>query len=247
GPEDDTEGLSADFLEHFKVLVKSKTLDTFSPLAFYWVNLVDNLVFVLQMWQDADEEGLTDFWTEGEYAEAFMDLSKQGEEVLSITQQLMPLLEGQVLGFYHWHLSALHKAKENPTLYQLIPDLGDHDLGIRIGESHMVAPPDAHPDSPSLPFWSKSFNDGMVSIDDDGGELVGGMQELPFVMLDNKKIFIIGATPTLYNYISSHIENIEKAPDIIKNHSPRCFAALQVFTESIVLFDEPGVVCYSQQ
>lgn len=247
GPDDEVEGLSSDFLEHFKVVIKAKTLDNFSPLSFYWVNLVDNLVYVLQMWQDGDEEGLSDFWTEGEFASAFMDLAKEEEDVLSITEKLMPLLEGQVLGFYHWHLSAHHKAKENPTLYQLVPDLGDHDLGIRVGEKHMVAPPDSHPDSPSLPFWNKSFSDGMVSIDDDGGELVGGMQELPFVNLDNKVVSIKGATPDLDRTISDQVARIERALDIIKKYSPRCFAALETFTESIVLIDEPGVVSYSLQ
>lgn len=247
GPDEEVEGLSSDFLEHFKVVVKAKTLDKFSPLSFYWVNLVDNLVYVLQMWQDGDEEGLTDFWTEGEFSSAFMDLSKEDEHVLTITEKLMPLLEGQVLGFYHWHLSAHHKAKENPTLYQLVPDLGDHDLGIRVGEKHMVAPPDSHPDSPSLPFWSKSFSDGMVSIDDDGGELVGGIQELPFVKLDEKIVTIKGATPALDKNISVYSERIERALEIIKKYSPRSFAALQTFTESIILIDEPGVVSYSLQ
>lgn len=247
GPEDETEGLSQDFLEHFKIVIKSKSLDRFSPLAFYWVNLVDNLVYVLQMWQDGDEEGLTDFWTEGEYAKAYMDLSQQGEDALAITQQLMPLLEGQVLGFYHWHLSAHHKAKENPTLHQLIPDIGDHDLGIRIGEGHIVCPPDSHPDSPALPFWNKSFSEGIVSIDDDGGELVGGMQELPTVALGNKKITIKGATPQLDRQIEEQVERIAKALDIIKAASPRCYAALEMFTESIILIDEPGIVSYSLQ
>lgn len=247
GPEDETEGLSEDFLEHFKFIIKSKALDNYSPLAFYWVNLVDNLVFVLQMWQDADEEGLSDFWTEGEYASAFIQLQEEGQDVLSATQQLMPLLEGQVLGFFHWHLSAHFKAKENSTLYQLVPDLGDHDIGIRVGEKHQVTPPDSHPDSPSLPFWSKSFTENMVSIDDDGGELVGGMQLLETIQLGAKSITLKGATPELDRAIETHKERITKALELIKKYSPRCFDALEVFTESIVLVDEPGVVSYSLQ
>tara|TARA_R100000656_G_scaffold107455_1_gene79606 strand:- start:20 stop:1384 length:1365 start_codon:yes stop_codon:yes gene_type:complete len=247
GPEEETNGLSPDFLEHFKFIIKSKSLAEFSPLNFYWVNLVDNLIYVLQMYQDADDEGLTDFWTEGEYAKAYLDLAEQGEEPVSITSQLIPLLEGQVLGFYHWHLSAHHKAKENPTLYQLVPDIGDHDLGIRVGHSHMIAPPDAHNDSPSLPFWSKSFSEGIVSIDDDGGELVGGIQPLKAINLDGKAIFIKGSTPELDKYSDEHIANINKAIQVIKKSSPRCYEALKTFTESIILIDEPGIVSYSLQ
>tara|TARA_R110000868_G_scaffold100129_1_gene275438 strand:+ start:30 stop:1394 length:1365 start_codon:yes stop_codon:yes gene_type:complete len=247
GPEEETNGLSPDFLEHFKFIIKSKALANFSPLNFYWVNLVDNLIYVLQMYQDADDEGLTDFWTEGEYAKAFLDLAEQGEEPVAITAQLIPLLEGQVLGFYHWHLSAHHKAKENPTLYQLVPDIGDHDLGIRVGETHMIAPPDSHNDSPSLPFWSKSFSEGIVSIDDDGGELVGGIQPLKVLMLDDKSVPIKGSTPELDHAIDAHIDQLTNAVSVIKDCSPRCYEALKIFTESIILIDEPGIVSYSLQ
>lgn len=247
GPEEETEGLSSDFLEHFKLIIKSKTLDQFSPIAFYWVNLIDNLIYVLQMWQDGDDEGLTDFWTESEYAQAYMDLANEGEEPTAITEKLMPLLEGQVLGFYHWHISAHHKAKENPTLHQLVPDIGDHDLGIRIGEKHMVCPPDSHPDSPALPFWNKSFSDGMVSIDDDDGELVGGMQELETLNIGNKVITLKGATPDLDKKLTDEKMRIQKALKIIEQASPRCFKALETFTESLVLVDEPGIVSYSLQ
>lgn len=247
GPEDETEGLSSDFLENFKRIIKAKTLNEYGPLNFYWVNLVDNLIFVLQMWQDADEEGLTDFWTESEYAQAFIGLSEQGQNPVEVTQELMPLLEGQVLGFYHWHISVHHKAKENPTLYQLVPDIGDHDLGIRVGETQMIAPPDGHSDSPSLPFWSKSIAEGIVSIDDDGGELVGGIQDLKTVELGKKMIAIKGSTPQLDRDLDLHIIKIEKALSIIKECSPGCHEALEVFTNSLVLMDEPGVVSYSLQ
>lgn len=247
GPEEETEGLSEDFLEHFKFIAESKALNDFSPLNFYWVNLVDNLIYVLQMWQDADEEGLVDFWTESEYSEAYIDLSNQGDDTLSITSNLMPLLEGQVLGFYHWHLSSLHKAKENPTLYQQVSDIGDHDLGIRVGELNFIAPPEAHNDAPSLPFWNKSFSEKTVSIDDDGGELVGGMQELETISLDDMTITIKGSTPEIDLEILTFKSKIQKALELIKKYSPDCFNAFKTFTHSLILVDEPGVVSYSLQ
>jgi len=247
GPEEETEGLSEDFLEYFKYVADSKALNEFSPLKFYWVNLVDNLIYVLQMWQDADEEGLVDFWTESEYSEAYIDLSNQGDDTLSITSNLMPLLEGQVLGFYHWHLSSLHKAKENPTLYQQVSDIGDHDLGIRIGEENFIAPPESHNDAPSLPFWSKSFSDKSVSIDDDGGELVGGMQELESISLGDMKINLKGSTPEIDDNILTYKAKVQKALEIIQKYSPDCFNAIKIFTHSLVLVDEPGIVSYSLQ
>ncbi len=247
GPEEETGGLSEDFLEHFKFIADSKALNDFSPLNFYWVNLVDNLIYVLQMWQDADEEGLVDFWTESEYSEAYIDLSNQGDDTLSITSNLMPLLEGQVLGFYHWHLSSLHKAKENPTLYQQVSDIGDHDLGIRIGEDNFIVPPEAHNDAPSLPFWNKSFSDKTVSIDDDGGELVGGMQELETISLGDMKVNLKGSTPEIDQDILTYKTKIQSALEIIKKYSPDCFNAFKVFTHSLILVDEPGIVSYSLQ
>ncbi len=246
GPEEETDGLSQDFLDHFKFVAESKALNEYSPLNFYWVNLVDNLIYVLQMWQDGDEEGLVDFWTESEYAEAYIEASNLGETPLDITNNLMPLLEGQVLGFYHWHISSHHKAKENPTLYQQVTDIGDHDLGIRIGENHFVAPPEAHNDAPSLPFWTKSFKDETVSLDDDDGELLGGMQKLESILID-KPITLKGSTPEIDKDISDHKAKIETAINIIKDSSPSCFEAFKIFTNSLILIDEPGVVSYSLQ
>jgi len=247
GPDEEAEGLSQDFLEQFKMVIKSKSLDQYSPLSFYWLNLIDNLVYVLQMWQDGDDEGLTDFWIESEYASAFIEMSKAGTDSLEATSQLMPLLEGQVLGFYHWHLSTKHKAKDVPTLYQLVPDIGDHDMGIRVGHKHQVSPPSPHPDSPALPFWSKDFVDETVNIDDDDGELIGGMQALNSIQLASKEIFIKAATPDVENNIDLHLKNISHALEIIKNASPRCYEAFEIFTESLVLIDEPGIVSYSLQ
>ncbi len=247
GPEEETEGLSADFLEHFKFVAESKALNEYSPLNFYWVNLVDNLIYVLQMFQDGDEDGLADFWTESEYAEAYIEASNLGENSIEITSNLMPLLEGQVLGFYHWHISSHHKAKENPTLYQQVSDIGDYDLGIRIGEKHFVAPPEAHNDAPSLPFWTKSFKEESVSLDDDDGELLGGMQKLETIIIDDKEITLKGTNTNIDENILELKLKINNALEIIKKCSPECFEAFKVFTNSLILIDEPGVVSYSLQ
>lgn len=65
--------------------------------------------------------------------------------------------------------------------------------------------------------------------------------------LGSKKVTVKGATPDLDRSISEHIQRIEAAFALIKSASARCYAALEMFTESIVLIDEPGIVSYSLQ
>ena len=48
----DTDVVDPDFLDQLNDIVHDETFDTYSPLKFYWLNLVDNLIYVIQLHEE---------------------------------------------------------------------------------------------------------------------------------------------------------------------------------------------------
>ena len=53
-----TDVVDADFLDQLNDIVHDENFDKFSPLKFYWLNLIDNLIYVIQLHEELLLEGL---------------------------------------------------------------------------------------------------------------------------------------------------------------------------------------------
>lgn len=267
--EDLTKGFSTDiidpqFLDQLNDIVHDVSFDHYSPLKFYWMNLVDNLIYLIQLHEeilDADEfnenneelseteEELFALWNETELAQIFLDTLAEGLPVLEASDQLLPLIENQIISFYVLHINQFQQEFDDAIIYQAVHELGDFSKRLYIGDNHHMVDIHLHSETfPSLPL--KSFlphkNEIVFEIKEDDQKFKI-RENTNFLQIDDVKLYVI---PSCDEGIKKHgkfIENIELALKRIKLAAPHIFETFKSFTNTIVPINENGIVSYSMQ
>jgi hypothetical protein len=93
----DTDVVDPNFLDQLNDIVHDDIFNTYSPLRFYWLNLVDNLIYIIQLHEellleegiDTDElteleNELFNFWNESELSESFLNFLNDGSPVVEV-------------------------------------------------------------------------------------------------------------------------------------------------------------------
>jgi hypothetical protein len=175
----DTDVVDADFLDQLNDIVHDETFDHYSPLKFYWLNLIDNLIYVIQLHEEllieenVDTEDLTDlenelfnFWNDSELAESFLNFLKDGSPVIEVSNNLIPLLENQIISFYVVHISQYQQEFGDALMYQIIPELGDSERSIYATDKHSVIKLKNLPDTyPSIPLLKISPDQEKITLE----------------------------------------------------------------------------------
>ena len=81
-----TDVVDGDFLDQLSDILQDECFNKYSALKFYWLNLVDNIVYIIQLHEellleeDIDTDELTEienelfsFWNDSELAESFLN------------------------------------------------------------------------------------------------------------------------------------------------------------------------------
>jgi hypothetical protein len=176
-----TDVVDGDFLEQLGDILHDESFDSYSPLKFYWLNLVDNLVYIIQLHEelllekDIDTEELTEledelfnFWNDSELAESFLNFLNSGSPVIEASNNLLPLIENQIISFYVLHINQYQQVFDDALMYQTIPELGDFEKKIYIGDNHKSVSLKKTPTTfPSLPVLFISPVEGKLNIEID--------------------------------------------------------------------------------
>ncbi len=260
-----TDTVGPEFLEQLDDIVHDENFDHYSPLKFYWLNLVDNLVYLIQMHEDLlDAENATDeeldelseiedelfsFWNESEYAEQFMALMNSDKAVLEASDELVPLLENQIVSFYALHINRYHQEFDDALIYQIVPELGDGELGLYLSDKHLFAKLTKEPETfPSIALRVIDFDESTLIYEDGDKDIRISVTAPKFVL--EKDDFELSLLPQCELGLKKYDElknNINKALERIKKHAPHLLTVLKSFTHTIVPINEPGIVSYSMQ
>lgn len=139
-----TDVVEEDFLETLYHILADEELDQFSPIKYFWLGMIDDLVRLIQIVEDCDlllkkdnseenilelEEDLDQFWAEGELNHLYQE-KKELSSSLEATLDLLPILENSILAFYLIHINSEAQEFENPLLYFAHSDfiLGHHQV-----------------------------------------------------------------------------------------------------------------------
>ncbi len=260
-----TDTVSPEFLDQLDDIIHDETFDHYSPLKFYWLNLVDNLIYVIQMHEEllqADEldddeieelaeieDELFNFWNASELAEQFVNLMSEGKAVLEASDHLVPLLENQIISFYTLHINRYHQEFGDALVYQIVPEIGDGDLGIYLGDLHYEAQFKSKPTSfPSIPLLVVDFDEKKLVIEINEKESILGITPKKVSLKkDDLELFILPQCKDGLKNLELFTKNINKALDRIKKFAPHLFTTFKSFTHTIVPVNEPGIVSYSMQ
>ena len=251
-----------DFLDQLSDILQDECFDNYSPLKFYWLNLVDNIVYIIQLHEelliedDMDTDDLTEvenelfsFWNDSELAESFLNFLNDGAPVIEASNSLLALLENQIISFYVLHLSLYQQEFDDALMYQTIPELGDFEKRLHLGDDHRRVSLKNTPETyPSLPIRQISPEKKTLAI-----EIADKVVSLPIeatpvsLTVDELKLFILPNCAAGEKRIEEFKKNISIALANIKKAAPHLHTTFKSFTHTIVPVDEKGIVSYSMQ
>lgn len=251
------------FLDQLNDIVHDEVFDKYSELKFYWLNLVDNLIYVIQLHEDllgedeidaeeleALEEELFEFWNSSELAETFINYTQEGAVVVEASSNLIALMESQIISFYIVHLNNETQMFPDPLMYQIIPELGDSEKRIFISDKHfnvdLVKTPESYP---SLPIAGKSMDEKKLTLEV-GDKNISSVIESKFnkpLNIDGNNLYVIPQCEIGEAKLDEFKTNILSALKNIKIAAPHLHDTFTSFTNTIVPVNEPGIVSYSMQ
>ncbi len=257
-----TDVVDQDFLDQLNDIVHDETFDKYSPLKFYWLNLIDNLIYVIQLHEellieeDVDTDELTDlenelfnFWNDSELAESFLNFLKDGSPVIEVSTNLIPLLENQIVSFYVIHISLYRQEFSDPLMYQVVPELGDSEKKIYVTDSHLPVLLKKTPETyPSLPLLSTTPEENQIVFEIGNKALHCNVDKAPTPLtLEELSLYVLPHCEAGETHLNEFKKSILKALDSIKKVAPHLYVTFKSFTHTIVPVNEKGIVSYSMQ
>lgn len=257
-----TDVVDVDFLDQLADILQDESLDTYSPLKFYWLNLVDNIVYVIQLHEellnedDIDTDELTEledelfnFWNDSELAESFLNFLNDGAPVIEASNSLLPLLENQIISFYVLHISLYQQEFDDALMYQTVPELGDSEKKIFLGDNHRFVNLKKTPETfPSLPIRFISPEEKTLAIEIQDKAVRFSIEAPPTPLaIDELKLFILPNCELGEKKGEEFKKNITRALNNIKKIAPHLHTTFKSFTHTIVPVNEKGIVSYSMQ
>tara|TARA_R110002072_G_scaffold288917_1_gene455362 strand:+ start:33460 stop:34833 length:1374 start_codon:yes stop_codon:yes gene_type:complete len=237
--------ISNDFQVFLKSNIGNKKLSQYSDLNFYWINLIDSLIYLLGLHEEKDDEEVFSFWENTEYAEIFLKLESDLNSTLKSSSECIPFLESQIMSFFYLQIAQENYLTDLPLNYHVIPELGDCPEKIFIGEKgHSINLTKEIDSFPLIPFLNISFSNNSFEVDQDKEvlRLKYSKDSVNIEGLNIRNTFVENLDEDDF-----HVKRIKKAISIIKSTDENLFTHLKTFTHTIIPIDEPGIVSYSMQ
>jgi hypothetical protein len=250
---------SEGFLDRLKEIINDKALDEYTDLNFYWSNLLENAIYIVQLheeFNDTKDEGdiefneiedeIFNFWNDSDLAESFHELNKDGELLLETSKVLQPLIENQIISFFYLNISKNPLLGEESYIYKAIPEKGDNEQCLYLGhENKLVRLEPACSTFPTLPVVGVNKHENLIFLEDDIRYIITeGLEPLNH---EGNKLHILPNCAKGFDEVSNIKSDISKALDIIKNVSNELYNTFINYTHTIVPINEKGIVSYSQQ
>ncbi len=209
---------SDSFVNELNKIVVSPKVSSFSPKNFYWIQLINDLLLLIELIDEEDEESLFDFFTDSEYATEFMEEIKSNSSI-DIAINFIEKYEDQIISYYKIHLD--HQLSQGmKSQYTMIPEIGDNQF-IHLTDASIRL----------------NFSINLHEIKKESDYKYDKISNFYFVPRDNFDELIL----------KNQKDNISLAISRLKKYSPFCMEALEEFTNVVIPINESGVVSYSIQ
>lgn len=263
-----TDVLDPDFLDQLEEIIFDENLLTYSPLKFYWMNLVDNLIYLIQLHEElileensdkrsnegedqfSDiEDELFSFWQESDLAEAFITAFNETQSLFDSSISLMPLLENQIISFYFLHIGEAAQKFDDPFLYQVVPEIGDGQNQIYLKDKHYIVKLPHVPESfPTIPILGITQEKSKLTIETSTQIKMMDILNPPSPLkINSDLVYVLGQNDDHHKNSEHFKQNIKLALNNIKTAAPHLYDTFFSFTQVIIPIDEPGIVSYSMQ
>ncbi len=177
--------LSDDFHQTFYQLLLSEKLDKYGPLKYYWLRMVEDFFFILELHYDEQDGGLSDddqdftdeerqeellsAWEQTPFASALEGMLEEGLGPEDASMALIPLMESQILSFAYLHFYAEEFDCETAFLYNMTPELGDYENRLNLIEAQQYiefeTPLELYP---AVPVAEIDYERKVLGLDNNG-------------------------------------------------------------------------------
>lgn len=251
-----TDVVDPQFLDQLNDIIHDEIFDQYSPLKFYWMNMLDNLIYIIQLHEEIlnseeynegnqelspIEEELLHLWQHSDLVSTFEELLEEGLPVLEASDQLLPLLENQLISFYVIHINQFQQEFDDAIIYQTNHELGDFDKRMYIGDQHQYIELEARPESfPAIPVKAFRPQKNEMSIEIKEEDVSFKIKELKSILkVENKTITIVPSCEMSVKKEKHIIESLESAFKMLKSISSELYDSTLIFTNAILpTFDE---------
>lgn len=250
---------SEDFVKKLAPILSSPDLESYGPLKFYWVNLLDNLTYVGQIHRDLAksfnissrdekselEEELFNFWNDSDLAQSFHLYMGEDLSIEDASFKLLPLLEAQVLAFFELQINT-QEHLDTGVIYKAVPEIGDSSFQIYLSDKKHAIP--FAKDNQFFPLFNIDFEPTAMRVRlDQELSTSAKLESASKYKLNNHNLWLV---PNCHEGLKNHKklqEKTLKALDIIQKATPDLYQVLIHFTSTVVPINESGVVSYSMQ
>lgn len=238
--------LSTEFQEELADILKRNELNKYSPLRFYWLNLIDKLVDTLSLVDEGVEENneLIGFYSDSDLLGFIINLVEKEEEPEAILEQVIDFQEIQIVSFFHLHISKEDWQPNGPVSYPLTPEIGETNGVLVLGENKnlyiipglkgegIIPVAGYFPDKKEIQILIK---DNIETFTADTEGLISKVNEISLMPGFNKE----QKTDTKFH------EKVQRAYSIIDELSTDLKSVLDNFTHTLVPLYQEELVSYS--
>lgn len=254
---------SENFFREIGPILASSDLKNFSSSHLFWAQLIEQLITIIQLHEEAQElrkdieqedleavqEDIFNFWNAHEHSHLFVEFTQSGLEPEAASLELIPLLENQILSFYYLQLTRDPFVSDSPLIYQAIPERGDGDQGIVIGDRHTIAGFDLKKLNGLFSFSRVDHQKGILEIQNSEEEIfvVEFLKDSDLISHNKFSLFYLPICEKGVNKKDELMAKIKKALQRLEKLSPDCYLTLCSFTHSIIPINDTGIVSFSLQ
>ncbi|MCR9206010.1 MAG: hypothetical protein NXH75_15610, partial [Halobacteriovoraceae bacterium] len=243
----ESEILSEEFQEEFKEIIFSEDLDSYHPLNFYWLNLIDKLVETIGLFEEEEvssTEELIGAFSDSDLLGFIVDQLEANVDIETVIDQIFEIQEIQIISFFHLHISLDEWVPTGPVSYQLVSEIGEASGHIFLGpdKKHFYIPEFENDDFIPVCGYFPEADEIQVSVDKE----VKVYKSTDFPNSQSGSLFIF---PGLKgeSFQTKHFDKVSWASEVIQKVSPALYTVLKKYTSAIVPLYQEEIVSFSMQ
>lgn len=239
--------LSIDFQDELSKIIFEKDLDQYSPLRFYWLNLIDKIIDTIALQEEEFESSneLVGVFSESDLLGFVVKLIEDGSDTEEILDQVIDYQELQIISFYHLHISSKNWQPNGPVLYPMTPEIGETNGMLYLGEDKRRYYLPQYKDETVVPIIGHIPSEDVLQVM--LGEDILNIKSLQNdeTILKVKNLTILPGINSSGHFNQEHFEKVSKALETISELTPNLSEVLSRYTHTIVPIFEEELVSYS--
>ncbi len=244
GEGHESEHLSADFQDELREIIFRKDLDSYHPLKFYWLNLIDKLVDTLALIEEELNEpsDLIGVFSESDLLGYIVERLEDKAEIETIFEEILEMQELQIVSFYYLHINTQEWQPEGPVSYRPVTELGEGFGHLVLGQQKKHCYVSELTTEAVFPIVGYFPDQGKIQVLVDEKVIEQGFDTLHQTLdgIDVLAGLSESGTPSF-----DHLDKIKKASQALSQLTPELWSLFKTYTQNIVPIFEEELVSFS--